>query len=191
MSTQILAALVSGVVALSIAGGSWFLSWVHDRRERNKWQTEVKVAYALELHKARLESYPEVFRILSALSTLDRASITAETAGNIARELNKWFYSTGGMCADATTRGAILGLRKCCIEWAQTGKHPHGLISFRNLAMSFLRRDLDIGGLESYEFDTDSTLLSKLQNELTIMESKSHRNTKRDTYLRWRGGRST
>jgi hypothetical protein len=68
VSTQILAVLISGLVALVVAGGSSFLSWTQIRRERDKWQVDVKLAYALELHKARMASYPEVFQVLLKLS---------------------------------------------------------------------------------------------------------------------------
>lgn len=83
------------------------------------------------------------------------------------RELNEWIYSAGGLCAEATTRGAVVGLRECCRKWAQDeGPQPDDLDTWRNLTTTFLRRDLDVGGLDSYDFDLDSTLLSKLQDEL-------------------------
>lgn len=176
MSTQVLTALISGLVALVVAGGSSFLTWLQIRRERNKWQVEIKTAYALELHKARLSSYPEVFRVLYRLSHGPGGQATAETAGEVAKELNSWFYSIGGMCADATTRGAILGLRISCERWAREGGyHPDELYGFRNLALSFLRRDLDVGGLESYDFDQPSTILEKMKAELEAMDRNAPR----------------
>ena len=111
MSAQVVTALISGLIALVVAGGSGLLTWTQIRRERNKWQVEIKTAYALELHKTRLGSYPEVFRTLLKISHGTGGTINAETAAEVARELNSWLYSTGGMCADELTRGAILGLR--------------------------------------------------------------------------------
>jgi hypothetical protein len=170
MSTQVLTALISGVVALVVAGGSGFLTWAQIRRERNKWQIEVKTAYALELHKARLASYPEVFRILFRISHGPGGEATPETAGEVAQELNSWFYSTGGMCADATTRGAIIGLRSSLDRWSREGgRRPREIYEFRNLALAFLRRDLDVGGLESYDFEKPITMLEKLKAELETM----------------------
>jgi hypothetical protein len=172
VSTQVLAALISGVVALFVAGGSGILTWAQIRRERNQWMIGVKTAYATELHKIRLSSYPAVFRVLLELSHGNSEPVTAEKAGNIAQELNSWFYSAGGMCADGTTRGAILGLRQSCERWARTGQRPHELYGFRNVAISFLRRDLDVNGRnESYDGE-DSTLLERLKEDLAAMDSK-------------------
>lgn len=85
----------------------------------------------------------------------------------MAQQLNEWIYSAGGLCADATTRGAVLGLRECCTRWAADGGPiPADLYKWRNLVTTFLRRDLDVIGLDAYDFDVDSTLLSKLQMEL-------------------------
>jgi hypothetical protein len=91
-------------------------------------------------------------------------------ADEVACELNSWFYSSGGMCADASTRGAILGLRRCCQTWATTGNRPKETNEFRNLAIYLLRRDLDVGGLEEYDFQNPSTMLEKLKADLSTME---------------------
>lgn len=180
MPTQVLAALISGVVAIFVAGGSGILTWAQIRRERDKWLIDVKMAYATELHKTRLRSYPAVFRVLSELSHAGGVSVTAEKAGRVAGELNEWFYSEGGMCADATTRGAILGLRKSCERWAQTGHRPDGLYGFRNIAVAFLRRDLDVSGRnESYDFSDDPTLLDTLRRDLAAMDRSDRKATSR------------
>jgi hypothetical protein len=170
VSTQVLTALISGLIALVVAGGTGLLTLIQIRRERDKWQIEIKTAYALELHKTRLGSYPEVFRILLKLSHGAGGTINAETAAEVAKELNSWFYSTGGMCAEETTRGAILGLRVTCEQWANTGTRPAELYAIRNIALRFLRRDLDLEGLESYDFDKPSTILQKLRAELAAVE---------------------
>jgi hypothetical protein len=170
VSTQVLTALISGLVALVVAGGGGLITWTQIRRERDKWQVEIKTAYALELHKTRLSSYPEVFCILSRLSHGADVAVSAEIAGEVARELNSWFYSTGGMCADETTRGAILGLRVACEQWARTRTKPPETYAIRNIAIRFLRRDLDLEGLESYDFDKPSTILQKLRAELSNIE---------------------
>jgi hypothetical protein len=142
------------------------------------------MAYATELHKMRLSSYPEVFRILAGLSHGSGKPVTAEVASDVAKELNSWFYSTGGMCADGTTRGAILGLRKSCERWAQTGQRPNELYGFRNVAIAFLRRDLDVGGRnESYDFDSDSTLLGRLREDLTAIDNRTRKPASRIFFI--------
>ncbi len=40
---------------------------------------------------------------------------------------------------------------------------------------AFLRRDLDVLGLDSYDFDLDSTLLDKLRKELGLIEGGKSR----------------
>ncbi len=175
MSDQVSAAVISGAVAIVIATASGFLTWIQVRRERRKWLVDAKVAIALELYKTRISSYPSLLEAIEPLSTRNLDQMTPEAASKIAIQLNRWLYSTGGACADAKVRGALLGLRQCCDRWASSGTRPAELYQFRNLLISFLRRDLDVGGLESYDFATTSTLLGELQAELDAMERKQGR----------------
>ena len=164
---QVTTALVSGVVALLVAGGSAVLTLAQIRGERRKWLADIKATWSLELYKARMATYPEVHQALAPLSHVSIDPITPEVAGNVAIKLNGWIYSAGGLCADATTRGAVLRLRECCREWAESGgAMPANLYEWRNLTTTFLRRDLDVLGLDSYDFGQDSTLLAKLEQEL-------------------------
>jgi hypothetical protein len=78
------------------------------------------------------------------------------------------------MCADATTRGAVLGLRDSCSRWATIGDtRPPQLYEFRNLTITFLRRDLDLGGLEPYDFQRNVTVLNKLRDDLDALDKRS------------------
>lgn len=165
--------LVSGLVALLVAGVSALLTLAQLRREHRKWIIELKVTLSVELHKKRMETYPDVLRILGALSHANPDGVTTQTAGHVAYELNTWLYSAGGLCAEATTRGAIFGLRKSCRSWVKTGTKPDDLYSWRNLSIAFLRRDLDLTGLEDYDFDQEATVLTRLQTELAAAEKKS------------------
>ncbi|MFE6745241.1 hypothetical protein ACFVGM_05250 [Kitasatospora purpeofusca] len=174
MSEQIVTALVSGLVALVVAAVGAALTLAQQRRERARWLTDLKSGWALELHRARLDSYPEVFRILGGLSHAGGAPLTPEAAGRVAVALNGWFYGPGGMCATATARGAVLGLRHCCRHWARDGgRRPEELYGWRDLAVAALRRDLDLPGLESYDFQPGSTILSDLRRELK--DAENHR----------------
>jgi hypothetical protein len=173
--TQVAAALISGVVALLIGGASALLTLSQIRREHRRWLADLKTAWSLELYKARMATYPNVHKALAPLS--HTAAVTPQAAEVVARELNEWIYSAGGLCAEATTRGAVLGLRDCCRKWAEDGgSQPNDLYIWRNLTTTFLRRDLDLGGLDSYDFDLDSTLLSKLQSELDSPRRRRGRN---------------
>lgn len=168
-----LAPLISAMVALSIAATSSFLTWTQVRRERRKWLVDTKLSLSMEIYRTRLASYPSAFRVLGGLSHAASPPLISEHAGVVAAELNDWLYSTGGMCASATTRGAVLGLRQACSLWNEKGgEPPPELYEFRNLALAFLRRDLDLEGLESYEFSDSSTWLTRLQDDLHRLESR-------------------
>lgn len=86
-------ALISGVVALVVAGIAAVVNLIGERRERLKWLKDVKVAWSLELHKARIATYPEVHEALFRLSHASIEKPTAEIAGSVGQELNKWLHS--------------------------------------------------------------------------------------------------
>lgn len=164
---QLYTALISGVVALLVAGGSALVTLTQIRGEHRKWLADLKAAWSLELYKARLATYPEVHQALAPLSHISMETLTPEIAGVVAFKLNEWIYSAGGLCADTTTRGAVLKLRECCRGWAgEGGAVPTDLYQWRNLTTTCLRRDLDVLGLDSYDFGQDATLLQKLEREL-------------------------
>ncbi|MEU3349849.1 hypothetical protein ABZ723_33655 [Streptomyces sp. NPDC006700] len=98
MNDQIVTALISGLVALLVAGVSGLLTLLQIRRERRKWLTDLKTAWALENHKTRLASYPDAFTILRRLSHGSAEAVTPQVAARVAAELNDWLYSTGGCC---------------------------------------------------------------------------------------------
>ncbi|MFC9328721.1 hypothetical protein [Kitasatospora sp. NPDC057015] len=165
-------AIVSGIVALLVAGAGALISIVQLRREQRKWIKEFKVTWSLDLLRARLASYPDIFRILGRLSHSAPEPTTAQTAGQVAQEINAWIYSAGGMCADATTRGAVLLLRHECKKWARTGAQPSTLYGARNLALRSLRLDLELSGLESYDFDNPASMLDQLGKDLELRRAQ-------------------
>ena len=65
---QVATALISGFVALLVAGGSALLTLTQIRGEHRKWLADLKSAWSLELYKARLATYPEVHQALAPLS---------------------------------------------------------------------------------------------------------------------------
>jgi hypothetical protein len=167
---------LSGFVALVVTAAISALTRDQIRREYQRELVEARVARTLELHRARLASYPAAFAAMAPLSTFNRAGVTADVAGDVARDLNAWLYGTGGMCADATTRGAVLGLRDSCDRWASgNGQRPPQLYEFRNLAITFLRRDLDLAGLESYDLRRNVSLLGKLRDDLDALDALDKR----------------
>ncbi len=136
------------------------------RYEQQRWITELKTTYETEIFKTRLESYPRVFEIIGQLSHKAREPLTPEAAGEIAHQLNDWFYSTGGMCAETSTRGAIMLLRRACLDWQRRGSRPQDLYKWRNYALLLLRNDLGIQGLESFDFDRTANLITRVKQEV-------------------------
>lgn len=171
MPLEFQTALISAVVALFTATIGGFLTWNQIQRERKRWVIDIKTTYAVELYKTRLASYPQVYATLSKTSTRASEELTPEKAQQVAREINEWFYSTGGMCAEASTRGALLGLREALFSWAQQGTMPQDFYAWRNIALQLLRRDLDIQGrLESFDPKDRGSLLEKLKAEVASLQ---------------------
>jgi len=135
-------------------------------RFREGWVTDLQTTYELERYKTRLTSYPEAFKIIGKLSHGAHEPLTPEKAKQVAYELNDWFYSAGGMCADTSTRGAILLLREDCLDWERKGSKPSSLYTWRNIALLLLRNDLGLQGLEAYEFQNTPTLIAKVQDQV-------------------------
>jgi hypothetical protein len=160
MSIALQTALISAGVALIIALLSTYITL---RLERRRWLINLKTSYETERYKARLAAYPRVFEILLKLSHGSREAANAEIATQVAYELNDWFHSVGGMCAEAETRGAILELRGLCFTWGREGKMPDNLYDWRNASILLLRRDLDIEGLESTDIEKIKPILEKLR----------------------------
>jgi hypothetical protein len=161
---EIQTALISAIVALCTAIIGGYLTWSQIRRERKKWLADLKTSYAMELYKTRLASYPEVYRIISKLSSRATDPLTPSRAQQIAHEINDWFYSVGGLCADVNTRAALIELRETCLSWTQ-GDKPINLTRWRNATLMLLRRDLDLHGLESFDFEDRETPLKILEKE--------------------------
>jgi hypothetical protein len=140
---------------------------------RNPWVfmttprlTNLQAAYELEKYKARISSYPEMFAIIGKLSHKAKIPVTSEKAKEIAEELNDWFYSAGGMCAEPSTRGALLKLRDACIYWNKRGVKPDDLYKWRNYSLLLLRNDLGIKGLESFDYHKMASLIERVKEEV-------------------------
>lgn len=172
---QLVTALISGGVALVVGGLGLAVALAQIRRERKRWMADLKVAWSVELHKTRLATYPEAMTALLPLSEASTEPPNKETAWHVAERLNAWLYSAGGLSASATTRGALLGLRQHCRRWAADGRRPDDLYQWRDLLIAFLRYDLDLPGLEDYDFDLETSQLGHFQAELHRLEREIDR----------------
>lgn len=176
---QLAAVLVSGGVALVVGGIGVVVALVQVRRERRRWMAGLSVAWSVELHRARIATYPEAMSALLPLSEASTEPPNKETAWHVAERLNAWLYSAGGLCASATTRGALLGLRQHCRRWAADGRRPDDLYEWRDLLIAFLRYDLDLPGLEDYDFDLEPSQLARFQAELRRLDRATDRRAPR------------
>ena len=136
------------------------------REEQKQWITNLQAAYELEKYKARISTYPNVFAIIGKLSHKATIPVAAEIAKNIADELNDWLYSAGGMCAEPSTRGALLKLRDACFYWNKGGVKPDDLYKWRNYSLLLLRNDLGIKGLETFDYRKMASLIERVKEEV-------------------------
>lgn len=171
MSDTVVAAIISALVALITVLVSFGVAWWQLSRERIKWIADLKASYHSELYKTRLATYPDILKVLGNLSTRSVEELTPERAEEVGNEINAWIYGTGGLCASKQTRGALLGLREVCLSW-RTDCDWDQLYGFRNPAIEMLRRDLDIKGLESYDFNNLQTMLEELQGDIALTRKK-------------------
>jgi hypothetical protein len=172
MPIELQTAIIAAMVALFTAGISSYSTWRQVQRERVKWLTDLKAAYAVELYKARLVAYSKMQEIIGQLSWQEKIILTPERAHEVATAINAWVYSTGGLIVETPTRRAILGLRNVCMRWTE-GPQPKELLEFRNVSLLLMRRDLDIIGLGSYEdLGDQSSLLDQLRQDIQRLEQR-------------------
>lgn len=174
MSPELQTALIAAGVALITAAVSSLITWSQIQREKTKWLTDLKTSYSIELYKTRLKSYPRIFEILGKLSKHAPEPLTPENANCIAQEIHEWLYSPGGLCADASTRGALKELRVICATWKQ-GERPPALGEWRHSALFLVRRDLDLQGFESFDPKDRETLLRKVHAEMAAETVRAKR----------------
>ena len=160
LTTQIVLALIAASVALATT--SLTLQW-----DRRKWRTELKTSYALELYRTRLKSYPKASETMRRISAQGPEQLTTDLMHEVAQALNDWAYSEGGLCAGENTRGAILVLRDRLLS-ARDNRPPEDLYRVRNTALLYLRRDLDLKGLDYFDpgIKINRTLLDEVGEEL-------------------------
>jgi hypothetical protein len=118
VDSQIPTALISGLVALVVAGATTAVAWVQIRREHRRQIAELKISWAIEVHKLRLETYPKALEAIAPLSKF-HGTPDPTTLLRVAELLNDWLYPAGGLCGDTTTRAAVTALRRICVKWAE------------------------------------------------------------------------
>ena len=160
MQSLIFTALISLVVA-SLSG--FISSYITISIESRKLRIDLKKAYAVELFKKRLEAYPPVWEALGQLSEQAVVPLNSLIAAEVGNQVNHWLYSVGGLCADRETRRALLDVRNACLDLRNGGASVVQIRDLRDVAMVYLRRDVSLKGLES--FDAEAT---GKEDEITI-----------------------
>ena len=70
------------------------------------------------------------------------------------------------MCAEPSTRSALLKLRDACLNWNKRGVKPDDLYKWRNYSLLLLRNDVGIKGLESFDYRTMASLIERVKEEV-------------------------
>jgi hypothetical protein len=143
--------IVTALISLFVASLSGFISsYITISVERRKLKIDLKRAYSIELFKKRLEAYPPIWAMLGGLSAQAIEPLNPAKAAEIAHQLNDWLYSVGGLCADMEARRAVLDVRNACLDLDGGKSSIEEIRNLRDVAMIYLRRDLNLKGLESF-----------------------------------------
>src|SRR5512140_1349386 len=132
MSLELQTTLIAAFVALLTAGITGILTWQQIRRERAKWLYDIKTSISVELHRARMEKYAELSKMLIGLSAASAQKLTPARAHGIAEGINDWMYGAGGLVAGAHTRNAGWALRDRLLRW-KAGPQPKDILEVRTL----------------------------------------------------------
>lgn len=165
MPPELLTAVISASVALATSVLAGLITWLQIRREARKWAIDLRAAIELEHLKIRIPQFAQASEIIGRLSSTRAQSLGADELGRVGQDLNSWFYSAGGLCADKSTRGAILGLRDACLKWTP-GKALQDVWGWRDAALFYLRRDIHLGGLDTFDPKDTASSLAKLREEM-------------------------
>jgi hypothetical protein len=136
MDIALQVAIVSAVVTLCGALLVAIVNYYRERSERErakttlelekrrlqleavKWALELNNQREVELHRMRLQTYPEVFTGLASLSHHEVPPITKEQALVLADKLNVWGYGAAGLCMLPDTRDAMFVVRDRLVKFS-------------------------------------------------------------------------
>lgn len=173
--TALIGATATVVVALLGFLFNMLSKKVEDRRihhEENRWIVELSSARELELLKARLDTYPEIYKDLAALSSHNIRSIDAQKVLMLADKFNSYGYGKAGLCMLPETRELIFKLRDDCKKFSEGEITDHQLrAGSRSELIEGLRRDLGHG--KSYWSDLIPLLVVNRQDIAEVLPNKS------------------
>jgi hypothetical protein len=164
MSIEIITALIAASVALATTVVTGFIAWKKFVKESGRWLFDLRSSVEVEQYKLRVEQYDKLVKYLINL-TSKSPRFNPDEAHQTASEINKWLYSSGGLCADKNTYAAVVGLRNACTKWKEGGT-PNDIWMWRDLAINCMRKDLYQRNLAEFNFEETSSYIEKLKNEL-------------------------
>lgn len=114
------------------------------KHEENRWSLELNSQREMELYKARLRTYPEVFALLEKLSHYHIEKFDEKYLKDIAGQLNKFGYSDVGLCMLADTHETVFDLRRHIEKYLRQEIDIKALLRGpRNDLIELMRRDLN------------------------------------------------
>jgi hypothetical protein len=114
------------------------------KHEENRWVLELNNQREMELHKMRLQTYPEVFAALGQLSSYNIDQRNESQLMELADRFNQWGYGEAGLCMLPDTREAVFLLRDSIVKLAKNEVNPfHVVNSTRVDVIELMRRDLN------------------------------------------------
>lgn len=168
MDVTIKAAIITAIVACFAALLTALISYFRELSEKEKWQRtlelearrikneefkwtlELNNQREIELHKARLRTYPDVFGALARLSSYHLSKFDEALARELVDKFTEWGYGEVGLCMLPDTRDALFALRQILIGFLnkdiskeQAIQLLSGAQSIRIDLIELLRRDFN------------------------------------------------
>ncbi len=160
---------VSGFLsALVVAGIGFYATNVYNRRqrdaeerrkdqssvleegrfdhERQKWREDLSNQITLKLLETRLTEYSYIWSRIEivALHRMESGKLTQNSTRELANDVKKWRYSTGGLLAEPITRDAALAFQQAVWAFDGTTQSYEGIRDARRILRDALRADMGI-----------------------------------------------
>jgi hypothetical protein len=114
------------------------------RHEEIRWALDLNNQREIELHKMRLQSYPEVFAALGRLSDYNIRQLDEQALLDLAERLNACGYGEAGLCMLPDTRTTLFIVRDRVLQLARkTLSYEEFLRGPRTDLVELMRRDLN------------------------------------------------
>jgi hypothetical protein len=145
--------------------------------ERRKWRNELSIEVTLKLLEARLIEYSSLWTSIQGVAThrMKSGELTKDSARELARDVEKWRYSKGGLLAEPLTRDAAFVFQTAVWDFDGTRENYRHIRDARRILRDALRADMgvhEVGGKSLIDVAADRITadLAELQDRLGITE---------------------